>query len=421
MRETKAASLATVGAPTPWVEAGLRPVWLRPVAVVAAVTAHATLAFCFLANLPPHSSPLELDRGDHRARGRRRRGSARHSRASGGGRRSRSEASALDRHENDRKTWANDRKTSSRARPRRARMSRPNPSRLPSRTRARRLRRLRSLRRRRRRPRLPSSRQPSLPRSRRRSPSQLLQSERAKSRRLFRRPRRWQSRRRRPRRVPSPSQRPRRKTRSRNRSPLHLWETARRRRPHPRPRQLFWRRPSPCRRPSPSCLPRTRSSGPSRRRPRRNENAAAAGCECAREGGGEVRQARGRAPIRGRGAAGTGPERSGAATRRQKGRGERQSRCRRHVARDLCRPVVGGDRQTQGLSVRGARRGDNGAAVSVVVVVGPSGRIVSHSIVRSSGNAQLDGEVDAMMAAVQAPPPPNGSFRGGLTIRFNLD
>jgi protein TonB len=59
-------------------------------------------------------------------------------------------------------------------------------------------------------------------------------------------------------------------------------------------------------------------------------------------------------------------------------------------------------------------------SVVVVLVVGPSGRIVSHTIARSSGSAVLDGEVDAMMAAVQAPPPPGGTFRGGLTINFNL-
>jgi protein TonB len=59
-------------------------------------------------------------------------------------------------------------------------------------------------------------------------------------------------------------------------------------------------------------------------------------------------------------------------------------------------------------------------AVGVLLTVGPTGRIVSHSITRSSGNAAIDHEVDAMMDAVQAPSPPGGVFHSGVTIRFSL-
>jgi protein TonB len=57
--------------------------------------------------------------------------------------------------------------------------------------------------------------------------------------------------------------------------------------------------------------------------------------------------------------------------------------------------------------------------VGVAFTVGSSGRIVSHSITKSSGNAALDARVHAMMEAVEAPPPPGGSFRGHITIRFS--
>jgi periplasmic protein TonB len=59
-------------------------------------------------------------------------------------------------------------------------------------------------------------------------------------------------------------------------------------------------------------------------------------------------------------------------------------------------------------------------AVGVALTVGPSGRIVAHTIIRSSGNSALDREVDAMMFAVQAPPPPGGHFQTEATIRFDL-
>ncbi|HUO55352.1 MAG TPA: energy transducer TonB [Rhodoblastus sp.] len=64
-------------------------------------------------------------------------------------------------------------------------------------------------------------------------------------------------------------------------------------------------------------------------------------------------------------------------------------------------------------------RGETGS-VGVVFSVGPSGRIVAHSISRSSGSAALDGAVHAMMARAHAPPPPGGSFRGSININFNL-
>ena len=59
-------------------------------------------------------------------------------------------------------------------------------------------------------------------------------------------------------------------------------------------------------------------------------------------------------------------------------------------------------------------------AVGVALTVGPSGRIVTHTIIRSSGNSALDHEVDAMTLAVQAPPPPGGRFQTEATIRFDL-
>jgi protein TonB len=58
-------------------------------------------------------------------------------------------------------------------------------------------------------------------------------------------------------------------------------------------------------------------------------------------------------------------------------------------------------------------------SVGVVFTVGASGRVVSHAVVKSSGDAHLDARVAAMMEAVQAPPPPGGHFTGRITIRFN--
>ena len=57
----------------------------------------------------------------------------------------------------------------------------------------------------------------------------------------------------------------------------------------------------------------------------------------------------------------------------------------------------------------------------MTLTVGPSGRIASRAIAKSSGNADLDREVDAMMAAVQAPPPPDGGFHATVGIHFSLE
>jgi protein TonB len=57
----------------------------------------------------------------------------------------------------------------------------------------------------------------------------------------------------------------------------------------------------------------------------------------------------------------------------------------------------------------------------VAFTVGPSGRVVSQSITRSSGNAALDNAAHAIVSAVSAPPPPGGTFLTRTNIRFNLD
>lgn len=65
---------------------------------------------------------------------------------------------------------------------------------------------------------------------------------------------------------------------------------------------------------------------------------------------------------------------------------------------------------------------DAGAAgsVGVVFTVSSSGAIVAHTIMHSSGNGAIDAEVHQMMGAAHPPPPPGGSFRGSVTISFNL-
>ena len=72
------------------------------------------------------------------------------------------------------------------------------------------------------------------------------------------------------------------------------------------------------------------------------------------------------------------------------------------------------------IPLRRARDGVTGS-VGVAFTVGASGRVVSQSITRSSGNSALDGAARAMMSAVHTPPPPGGSFSTSTTIQFNLN
>ncbi|NLH83347.1 MAG: TonB C-terminal domain-containing protein, partial [Phyllobacteriaceae bacterium] len=46
--------------------------------------------------------------------------------------------------------------------------------------------------------------------------------------------------------------------------------------------------------------------------------------------------------------------------------------------------------------------------------------VVSHAITRSSGSPDLDAAVASIMAATHVPPPPNGRFRGSITLHFAL-
>lgn len=52
--------------------------------------------------------------------------------------------------------------------------------------------------------------------------------------------------------------------------------------------------------------------------------------------------------------------------------------------------------------------------------IGPSGALLSHAIVRSSGDARLDAAVHAMAAASRFSPPPGGRFRSTVPVRFSI-
>jgi protein TonB len=59
-------------------------------------------------------------------------------------------------------------------------------------------------------------------------------------------------------------------------------------------------------------------------------------------------------------------------------------------------------------------------SVGVAFTIGPSGRVVSQSITRSSGNGALDGAAHAILSSLHTPPPPGGRFSTATSIRFNL-
>lgn len=65
-----------------------------------------------------------------------------------------------------------------------------------------------------------------------------------------------------------------------------------------------------------------------------------------------------------------------------------------------------------------AREANITGVVVVAFTIGPGGTVVSHTIVRSSGHGLLDGAVRGMMGAVHLPPPPGGSFRSSIPVRF---
>ena len=59
-------------------------------------------------------------------------------------------------------------------------------------------------------------------------------------------------------------------------------------------------------------------------------------------------------------------------------------------------------------------------SVGVAFTVGPSGRVISQSVTRSSGNAALDSAAHAILSAIHTPPPPGGRFSTSTNLRFNF-
>jgi len=68
-----------------------------------------------------------------------------------------------------------------------------------------------------------------------------------------------------------------------------------------------------------------------------------------------------------------------------------------------------------------ARAAQASGSVGVAFTIGPAGRVVSQSIVRSSGNAALDDAARTILSALRTPPPPGGAFSASSSIRFELD
>ena len=61
---------------------------------------------------------------------------------------------------------------------------------------------------------------------------------------------------------------------------------------------------------------------------------------------------------------------------------------------------------------------DHEGQVAVSFVIGASGRIETHAIIRTSGSASVDRLIRGMMASAAFPAPPGGRFSGQVTIRI---
>jgi protein TonB len=57
-------------------------------------------------------------------------------------------------------------------------------------------------------------------------------------------------------------------------------------------------------------------------------------------------------------------------------------------------------------------------SVGVAFTIGPSGRVVSQSITRSSGNGMLDNAARVILSSIHTPPPPGGRFSTSTNINF---
>jgi protein TonB len=103
------------------------------------------------------------------------------------------------------------------------------------------------------------------------------------------------------------------------------------------------------------------------------------------------------------------------------------------------RGVVGGSQRASGMSrasfaglvsaelnrhkfyPAAARSSGVTGSVGVAFTIGPSGRIVSQSVTRSSGSGVLDGAAHAIMSSIHTPPPPGGRFSTSTVIQFHLN
>ncbi|MBB4200012.1 hypothetical protein CCR94_21690 [Rhodoblastus sphagnicola] len=59
-------------------------------------------------------------------------------------------------------------------------------------------------------------------------------------------------------------------------------------------------------------------------------------------------------------------------------------------------------------------------SVGVAFTIGPSGRVISQSVIRSSGSSALDSAAHAIMSSLQTPPPPGGRFSTSTNINFHM-
>jgi periplasmic protein TonB len=87
--------------------------------------------------------------------------------------------------------------------------------------------------------------------------------------------------------------------------------------------------------------------------------------------------------------------------------------------RDYAALVLAAIRSRVRYPAEARARGREGVAM-VSFAVGPAGRIRTASLARGTGDASLDGAAVALVRALSLPPPPGGSFRATVPIRYRL-